>query len=96
MALSDRLGNAPQRMNGKPCSVGALEEYLTGAEADAFFAMLHTLGWSGQRVYDEVQAEAKVLRDAGELEKAAQYASLGQQSVNRHRSRSCRCFKAAA
>lgn len=81
MALSDRLNSTPQRANGKPCSIGALEDQLTGAEADAFHAMLHTLGWSARRVYDAVVAEGH---------------EIGMQSINRHRSRSCRCFKAAA
>lgn len=97
MALADQLGEAPKRMAGTPCSVGALEEYLEankpGAEQDAFHAMLHTLGWSGRRVYDTVQEEARRLRDAGDLEAAAVYGALGMQTVNRHRSRGCRCFR---
>lgn len=96
MGLADQLGNTPERLPGKPCSVGALEDHLSGKEADAFYAMLHTLGWSGSRVYKAVQAEAKALRNAGNLEDAAVYAAMGQQTVNRHRSRACRCFKDAA
>lgn len=96
MALSNRLGSTPQRIHGKPCSVGALEDFLSGAEAEAFDAMLHSLGWSGARIYKAVQDEAKELREAGEIDKAAIYAAMAEQTVNRHRSRSCRCFKAAA
>lgn len=81
MALSDRLDEAPQRTNGLPCSVGALEDKLTGKEADAFYAMLHTLGWSARQVYDAVTAEGY---------------DVGYQTINRHRSRACRCFKGAA
>jgi hypothetical protein len=81
MALSDRLQDTPQRQHGLPCSVGALEERLQGAEADALNAMLHTLGWSARRVYEALLAEGY---------------EVGQQTINRHRSRSCRCFKAAA
>jgi hypothetical protein len=81
MALSDRLQDTPQRMNGLPCSVGALEERLEGPEADALYAMLHTLGWSARRVYEALLAEGY---------------EVGQQTINRHRSRSCRCFKAGS
>ncbi len=81
MALTDRLDNTPQRVAGLPCSVGALEERLDGTEADALNAMLHTLGWSASRVYEALAAEGY---------------EVGRQSINRHRSRSCRCFKAAA
>jgi hypothetical protein len=97
MALSERIKDTPaRRPTGLPCSVGALEDYLEsqpGAEADAFYAMLHTLGWSGRRVYEAVQAEAQELHNQGNLEAAAIYANMGQQTVNRHRSRGCRCFK---
>jgi hypothetical protein len=81
MALSDRLQDTPQRMNGLPCSVGALEERLDGPEAEALYAMLHTLGWSARRVYEALLSEGY---------------EVGQQTINRHRSRSCRCFKAGS
>lgn len=81
MALVDRLGDTPRRITGKPCSIGALEDRLDGAEADALYAMLHTLGWSATRVYDALEAENHI---------------VGKQSINRHRSRSCRCFQSAA
>ena len=81
MALVDRLADAPTRVSGKPCSVGALEDRLDGKEADALYAMLHTLGWSASRVYDALAAEGY---------------EVGRQSINRHRSRGCRCFKDAA
>lgn len=96
MALADKLAETPQRITGRPCSVGALEDHLTGKEADAFHAMLHTLGWPGSRVYEAIQAEAIELRNAGKLEAAAVHAAMSLQQVNRHRSRACRCFRPAA
>ena len=81
MALADRLQNTPQRRAGLPCSIGALEDRLTGTEADALHAMLHTLGWSAARIYDALSAEGY---------------EVGAQSINRHRAKSCRCFKAAS
>ena len=78
MTLSERLDEAPKRTAGLPCSVGALEDKLDGKEADALHAMLHTLGWSGTRVHQTLAEEGYV---------------VGQQTVNRHRSRSCRCFQ---
>jgi hypothetical protein len=81
MALQDRLTDTPQRVAGLPCSIGSLEERLTGAEADALNAMLYTLGWSARRIFDALAAEKH---------------EVGMQTINRHRSRSCRCFKAAA
>lgn len=81
MALTDRLADTPQRITGLPCSVGALEETLEGKEADAFHAMLYTLGWSQERIYAAVTAEGY---------------DIGRQTINRHRSRACRCFKATA
>lgn len=80
MALQDRLADTPQRVAGKPCSIGALEDRLIGAEADALYAMMHTLGWSATRVYNALIAEGY---------------EVGQQTINRHRSRSCRCFTEA-
>lgn len=81
MGLADRLADTPQRHNGRPCSIGALEDALTGAEADAFYAMLHGLGWSATRIYEALEAEGH---------------HVGLQSINRHRARSCRCFKQAS
>ena len=78
MALADRLGQQPRRATGSPCSVGELEGRLTGKEADAFRAMMYELGWSQERIYAEVTAEGH---------------SIGKQTINRHRSRSCRCFQ---
>jgi hypothetical protein len=77
MALSDKLDQAPRRSAGIPCSVGALEDKLDGKEADALYAMLHTLGWSATRVYETLSAEGY---------------EVGRQTINRHRSRGCRCF----
>lgn len=77
MALTDRLGEPPRRTTGLPCSIGALEEKLEGKEADALYAMLHTLGWSASRVYEALAAEGY---------------EVGRQTINRHRSRACKCF----
>jgi hypothetical protein len=77
MALADKLDQAPRRSAGIPCSVGALEDKLDGKEADALYAMLHTLGWSATRVYETLAAEGY---------------EVGRQTINRHRSRGCRCF----
>lgn len=81
MALADRLQDTPQRIAGLPCSIGALEDRLDADELAALNAMMHTLGWSGKRIYDALTAEGHI---------------VGEQSVNRHRSRACRCFKAAS
>ena len=81
MALADRLSNTPQRIHGLPCSVGALEDRLEGEERRALDAMLHQLGWSAERIYAALSAEGY---------------EVGRQSINRHRAKSCRCFKAAA
>ena len=77
MALADRLTNTPQRIHGLPCSVGALEDRLEGEERRALDAMLHELGWSAARIYAALTSEGY---------------DVGQQTINRHRSKSCRCF----
>lgn len=81
MALADRLQDTPQRRPGLPCSIGALEDRLVGEEADALHAMLHTLGWSAARIFDALVAEGY---------------EVGRQTIQRHRSRSCRCFSGRA
>jgi hypothetical protein len=81
MALADRLENTPARQPGLPCSVGALLDKLPEDEARALNDMMHALGWSARRIYDALEAEGHI---------------VGSQTINRHRSRSCRCFKAVA
>lgn len=81
MALADRLNTTPQRIHGLPCSIGALEDRLDGAEREALDAMLHQLGWSAQRIYDALTAEGY---------------DVGQQTINRHRSKACRCFRSVS
>jgi len=81
MALSDRIDTTPQRSAGLPCSVGALLDRLPDDEAAALNRMLHELGWSAARIYDALEAEGH---------------EVGRQTIGRHRSRACRCFKAAA
>lgn len=80
MALADRIGSGPARKpSGIPCSVGELEDRLRGTEeGKALQAMLYELGWSQERVYSEVTAEGH---------------HVGKQTINRHRSRACRCFQ---
>lgn len=79
MSLSDRLKDTPQRIHGLPCSIGQLEDTLQGDELAALQSMLHELGWSAQRIYDALVSEGH---------------HVGAQTINRHRARSCRCFKA--
>jgi hypothetical protein len=78
MALADRLDQKPRRTPGTPCSVGELEESLAGDEAAAFHSMLYELGWSQERIFEALKAEGHV---------------VGKQTINRHRSRACRCFQ---
>lgn len=81
MPLADRLNEAPARMTGKPCSIGLLLDTLEGDELAALNAMLYELGWSQSRIVAALDAEGH---------------SVGAQTPNRHRSRSCRCFRPAA
>jgi len=78
VALADRIAQpAPERVHGLPCSVGKLLAELPEAEADALRHMLSN-GWSQRQVFDALLAEGHV---------------VGQQTINRHRSRGCRCFQ---
>jgi hypothetical protein len=81
MALADRLNDTPQRATGLPCSVGALLDKLPEDEAAALRDMMGPLGWSASRIYDALASEGH---------------DVGRQTIPRHRSRSCRCFKAVA
>jgi len=78
MALKDQLDDTPTRMTGKPCSVGTLLARLDGDELEALEAMLYKLGWSQAKIYKACAAEGYI---------------IGEQSINRHRSQGCRCFK---
>lgn len=78
MALSDAIKSEPaRRPSGIPCSVAELADRLQGAELDAFNAMMYELGWSAERIYRAVAAEGHY---------------VGKQTINRHRSQSCRCY----
>ena len=82
MALTDKIKSGPNApVHGLPCSIGSLIDQLDGDELAALNAMLYDLGWNAGQVYD-------ALRDEGY--------TVGRQSINRHRGRKCRCFKAAA
>jgi hypothetical protein len=78
VALKDQLESTPSRPTGKPCSVGTLLDRLKGDELAALEAMMYRLGWSQRRIYDACIAEGY---------------PIGEQSINRHRSQGCRCFK---
>lgn len=84
MSLSSRLNTPPERISGTDCSVGILLRRLEGAELDALVAMLGTpenRGWSQAEIYEALTAEGY---------------EVGRQTINRHRARGCRCFRAAA
>lgn len=78
MTLADKLAGEARSRTGRPCSVGALEDDLDGPEADALYAMLYTLGWSGKKIWEALADEGHV---------------VGKQTINRHRSRSCGCYQ---
>jgi hypothetical protein len=79
MALVERLATTPQRKpTGIPCSVGALLDRLPPDEAAALEQMMGPLGWSGSRIYEALVAEGH---------------EVGRQTIGRHRSRACRCFR---
>lgn len=78
MALADRITQpAPERAHGLPCSVGEKLAELPEAEADALRHMLAN-GWSQQQIWEALKSEGHV---------------VGKQTINRHRSRACRCFR---
>lgn len=80
MAIADRIKQEPApKIHGLPCSIGALLDQLDEAEAQALNVMLYELNWNASQVYD-------ALRDEGH--------QVGRQSINRHRGKNCRCFKA--
>ena len=78
MALKDRITQtAPKRAHGLPCSVGDLLDRLPDDERAALQHMLDN-GWSQNEIYDAVTAEGH---------------EVGRQTINRHRSRACRCYR---
>ena len=78
MALTDRVkSNAPKRKpSGNPCSVQKLLDELPEAESAAFQFMMDD-GWSQERIYADLKDEGR---------------EVGKQTINRHRSKACRCF----
>ena len=81
MALTDRVKSKPTpAMTGKPCSIGALIERLPDDEVAALNRMLGE-GWTQPEIYAALESEGHV---------------VGFQSINRHRSRACRCYRQAA
>lgn len=77
MALTDRVKSKPARRHGIPCSVGELLDNLPEAESTALETML-TTGWSQSEIFAAVTAEGH---------------QVGRQTINRHRSRACRCYQ---
>lgn len=78
MALADAVRN--RRPGGMPCSIGNLLKVLPETEADALNAMLGTpdnWGWSATEIWDALRAEGY---------------EVGQQTINRHRGKKCRCW----
>lgn len=79
MPLAERVQSEPRRKpTGLPCSIGKLLDTLEGAELAALRSMLYELGWSAHRIYEALEAEGHI---------------VGEQTINRHRSQSCRCYK---
>ena len=66
--------------NAAECQI-VLDNRTGDDNGELLRAMLFELGWNATQVYD-------ALRDEGY--------TVGRQSINRHRGRKCRCFKAAA
>lgn len=81
MALSNKLDQTPRRNSGFACSVGSLLDRLPSDEAAALEQMMGPLGWSAARIYEALAVEGH---------------EVGRQTIGRHRSRACRCFKATA
>lgn len=81
MSLAERAQSQPDRIHGSDCSVGILLRTLEGPELSAFLTMLGTddePGWSQSEIFQALKAEGH---------------SVGQQTINRHRGRKCRCFR---
>lgn len=80
MGLAERLSNIPKRQPGKPCSVGLLLDTLSADDRDVLETALRE-GVSASLIYDALVAEGKY---------------VGNQTINRHRSKACRCFMVTA
>lgn len=79
MSLAERIAQTPARpQSGLPCSVGHLLDTLPADEAAALQRML-TDGWTQKQIVEALRAEGHM---------------VAEQTPNRHRARSCRCFKA--
>lgn len=78
MALADKITDAPRRRTGLPCSVGALMDTLEADDLAALEKMLYELGWSGSKIYDVLASEGHI---------------VGKQTINRHRSQACGCYR---
>jgi hypothetical protein len=77
MALKDHAPQGP-RPTGKPCSVQLLIDRLNETDRAELHAWMYELGHSQEAIY-------KSITDAGE--------TVGKQTINRHRSRGCRCYQ---
>ena len=84
MALSDRIKQpAPAPVHGSPCSIGEVYRKVASSktETKALDELLYGLNYNAAQVFDVLTAEGY---------------TIGRQSINRHRGRKCRCYKAAA
>ena|SRR5690242_2358001 len=111
MALKAKVQETQPASSGAPCSVARALAGLPPADRAVFVDLLGTPerpGRSAAYIYGVMQDERRDLiraataaADRGEATKAARLYELaevydiGNQTVNKHRGRKCRCFKAA-
>lgn len=111
MALKDKLDQEAST-TGTACSVARALVGLPAAELAVFLDLLGTperRGRSAAYIYGLMQAERRELfaaasaaneagdrKEAARLQALAEVYNVGNQTINRHRGRTCRCFKDAA
>lgn len=77
MALADRLDGPVKRPSGLPCSMAEVMAQLPDVELKALENALYVAGASATVIHEALRAEGF---------------TVGKQTVNRHRSRACRCY----